>query len=165
MAQNETIVATLAAQPVPEDRECIKNLTDVLTGVVDFITLDVLASASAGSGFPTTNTTAQEALTKAGEALEAANTALGSIKEKRTSGGRVALPDGDGTQSISWDPPMPSTNYEVRISMWGGGSPIGSSNQPGFWVVTGSETRSSVSINFGNVIAGMSFTWVVEDLS
>lgn len=163
MASNSTIVAALVAAPVPPERECVSNLSEIIEGVVAFTTIDALASASSGSPFPTTNNTAAQALATANSALEIANDTAAQVKQRRSSGTKISLPTGDSTAVISWSPEMPDTNYEVRVTLYG--PDTHPSAYYGWRVVDGTQAVTSARLIFDNIPAGTSYAWVVESLT
>lgn len=165
MAVNTTQIATLEAQPVPADRECVRSLSEITRGVQDYVTVNGIASGNVGAGLTNvTNNVGAQALIIANEAKASVAVLEGERKEKRSAASRIPLPVGDAVIPLTWSPVMPSTNYEIHLTLWGSDAPIGATNQPGWRAVTGSETTGSVSINFGNSKAGMLFTWSVTEL-
>lgn len=174
MATNSVVVASLEAQPVPADRECVRTTSEILKAIEDYVAVTGLASSVPGATFPTptvpgtntptTNNVAAQALAKAEDAL-ARVTALegGPVRERRNSQARSPLQVGDHDVTITWAPPMPSAVYEVRITLWGAAGDMGP-NKPGFMVIAGSETASSVSINTWNCKQNMSYSFVIESL-
>lgn len=165
MAVNTTQIATLEAQPVPADRECVRLLSEILRGVQDYVTVNGIASGNIGAGVTTvTNNVGAQALSIANEAKSLVLALQGATKQRRAATSRIPLSVGDAVIPISWSPVMPSTLYEVRVTLHGDDTAIAATGQPGWRVVAGSETTGSVRLNFGNSKAGMSFTWVVEEL-
>lgn len=165
MPTNTTIIASLEAQPVPADRECVKTGTEIVKLVQDHVTVNGIASGNIGGGLTNvTNNVAAQALSVANEAKTIAVTLQGEKKERRAATQRIPLPVGDSVLPISWSPVMPNTLYHPEVSLWGDNSAIAATGQPGYRFVTGSETTGSIQVNFGNIKAGMSFTWVVEEL-
>lgn len=166
MAVNTTQVATLEAQPVPLDRECVRLLSEILRGVQDYVTVNGIASGNIGAGVTTvTNNVGAQALSIANEAKALVLALQGRIRERRAAESRIPLPVGDAVIPISWSPVMPNTLYEVRVTLHGDSTAIAATGQPGWRVVAGTETTGSVQLNFGNSKAGMSFTWCVESLN
>lgn len=165
MATNTTQIATLEAQPVPADRECVRLLSEILRGVQDYVTVNGIASGNIGAGVTTvTNNVGAQALSIANEAKALVLALQGQQKERRAAESRIPLPVGDSVLPISWSPVMPNTLYHVSIAMWGDNTAIAATGQPGWRLVTGSETTGSVLVNWGNIKAGMSYTYVIEQL-
>lgn len=165
MPSNTTQIATLEAQPVPADRECVRSGSEIARLVQDYVTVNGIASGNVGAGLTNvTNNVAAQALIVANEAKAGVAVLEGERKQRRAAASRIPLPVGDSTIPLTWSPVMPSTQYHVSISLWGDNSPIAATGQPGFRLVTGSETTGSVLCNFGNAKANMSFTYVVEEL-
>lgn len=165
MAVNTTQIATLEAQPIPADRECVKTGTEIAKLIQDFLTVNGIASGNIGGGLTNvTNNVAAQALSIANEAKSIATALLGEKKERRAATSRIPLPVGDSVLPISWSPVMPNTLYHVSLVMWGDNSAIAATGQPGFRLVTGSETTGSILVNWGNIKPGMAYTYVVEEL-
>lgn len=158
MAQNEVISASLEADAVPTNRECVKNLTEILQGIEDFVKIVGLASA-AGTPLPTNNVAAQ-ALATATSALTIATTLQANAKQRR-SGVKTSLANGSTTGAISWSPVMPSTDYEVRVTFYGDNSGAAAYS---FHVVNGTEGIGSVTLRFIDIPANFFFNWVVEQI-
>lgn len=160
--QNSTVVAALEHDPVPPDRECLQTTTDVLDAVVEFVKVTGLASAAAGTPFPSSNNTAAQALATANSAISQVQELQTKVKERRSSGQKVSLPAGDNVVALSWSPVMPTTTYEVRITVFGSNAAFSSAYS--FHVVDGTEDFGSVQVRFDDVPVGTSFTYVVEAL-
>lgn len=159
---NSATILTLSGQPVPEDRECVRNLTEIIQGVQDFVVIDGLSSQVGGSSLPNTNNTAAQALETAQEALALAEEVRDSRKERRSSATAVALPAGDSAQVISWTPALPNTLYNVSITFVG--TAVYPSAYYGFHVVNGTQTTTSVQLRFNNIPSSWAFTYVVDEL-
>src|SRR5678816_2528606 len=131
MAVNTTQIATLEAQPVPADRECVRTGSDVTRLVQDFVTVNGIASGNVGQGLSSvTNNTAAQALSVANEAKSIATSLQSQIRERRAATSRIPLPVGDAVIPITWSPAMPDTLYEIRITLWGDSTAIAATGQP-----------------------------------
>lgn len=166
MAVNTSQIATLEAQPVPADRSCVRTGEEIVKLVQDYVAVTGLASGNIGAGLTNvTNNVSAQALAIANEAKSIAVALQGERRERRAAASRIPLPVGDSVLPITWSPAMPSTTYEVRLVLWGSDAAIAATGQPGFRVVSGTETTTSVMVNWGNIKAGMSYTFVIEELS
>lgn len=159
MPTNTQVTAALQAQNVPPDRECVQNLTEVIQGVVDFVSIVTTAGETPGSP---TDSIAQQALQVANVALATANQALAATPNKRSSGVPLLISSGDSTLNISWSPAFPNTNYEVRGTYFGTNVPVAAFYA--FRIVIGSQTVSGCTLRFDNTPVGSQFAWVVEAL-
>ncbi len=162
MAQNETIIASLQANPVPSDRNCVRTGQDVVNLVQDFVQVNGLAGANPGTGLPSTNNTAAQALETANAALTLAQQTASAQPERRSSGALSSLPTGDSMATLSWSPVLPGVNYEVRVTIYGPASYAGAFY--GYRVVVASLQAGSVNVIFDNAPAGSYYSWVVEML-
>lgn len=163
MAQNETISLALEAQPVPEDRECVRNLSDIVKGVQDYVQVIGDGSSQPGQIFPSAVVIAEKALANSEEALEKVTALELQVPQKRSSGSLLTIPTGDSTLPISWSPPMPDTNYEVRVTFFGLATSAGDAFS--FRVIDGSITTSGCQIRLLNITANTTkISWVVEQL-
>jgi hypothetical protein len=163
MATNTSIAYYLDKNPVPEDRECVSSLTDILQGVVDFGFVAGLAS-TVGSSNTTPQTNNQiAALTKRVEELEGEVEALTErLPDRRVVAKNQTLVAGDQKVALTWSPPFDTTNYEVRVTLQGGTAHPAA--YYGWRVVESTKTTSSVQIIFDNLPANSSFSAVVETL-
>ena len=159
MAVNTAVTAALQAQSVPPDRECVRNGTEVLALVQDFVT--VVSSTTDVSG-GTDNSIAQQALQVANIALATAQAAVAATPNKRTSGEPLAVTAGDSTLNISWSPAMPDANYEVRGTYYGTNVAVAAFYN--FRVIDGSRTVNGCQLRFDNTPASTKFAWTVEAL-
>lgn len=116
MATNPAIVAALVASPVPPDRECFSNMTQVLQAVQDLVQVNITDPALVPSDG---NSIANQALNTANIALATANAASARIPQQRFSAAIIPVPSGDNNFSISWSPSMPDTNYIVGLTLYG----------------------------------------------
>lgn len=159
---NSATVLSLVAQPVPQDRECVRTLSDILEGVQDYVTIGGLSSQVGGTSLPNTNNTAAQALEVANDALSLAQDLQAEKRERRSSQTATALSTGDSYVPISWSPAMPNTFFEVRITLMGPASHP--SAYFGWRLVNNTITPTSVQVAFENIPAGWSFFWVCEQL-
>lgn len=158
MPTNVQVTSALVAQAVPADRECITNLSVVLQGVVDFVTVASQTTESGSTG----DSIAQQALQVANAALAAAQAAQASIPQQRNSGEPVAIPAGDSAMPLTWSPAMPDTNYLVQ------GTYYGTTAFPAvfyaYHVEDGSRTVNGCIVRLSNSPANFKFSWVVTAL-
>lgn len=157
MPTNVQVVAALQAQNVPPDRECILNLTQVLQGVVDFVTLAVNTQQIPGS--PTGDSVAQQALQVANLALATAQAAQAAVPQTR-SNTAIALPTGDSTIALSWTEPLPDLNYMVLGTYIGAVTNVGTYFN--FRIVAGSQTVNGCQVHFENTPANYSWAYLVQ---
>lgn len=157
MPTNSQSLAGIVAQPVPPDRECVRNGTEILALVQDFMQVLVNVFQSGGS----TDSVAQQALELAGVALATAQQALAAAPNVR-SDVPIALVAGDSVLAITWSPAMPNTNYAVIITYYGQNVAV----VPfyGSRVVDGSRTVNSCQIRFDNTPVSTKFSWMIYAL-
>jgi hypothetical protein len=164
MAQNETIALALEAQPIPEDRECVRNLSEIVKGVQDYVQVIGDGSSQPGQIFPSAVVIAEKALATAEQAQKDVNNLAAKVPDRRTSGGLVSIPTGDSTLNISWSPALETTNYEVRVVFYGSATSAGDTFA--YRVVDGTQSDSGVSIRLLNIPANTTkISWVVETLN
>lgn len=157
MAQNSSVPIALVANPVPSNRECVTNLTEILRGAVDFLAFDLLASLEQGSPFPTSNNTAAQALATANSALTIAQSVQAQQPQLRYSGETpIGIGSGDSVVVFTFGTPMPDNNYEVRVTLFG---PTGSAGGYSWRVVDGSRSSGGCQIQFNNIPSG-SFSYL-----
>lgn len=163
MPSNSTVIASLEAQPVPEDMLCVRDLQDIVDRLPSVLRVVGLASQSAGSAF-TTNNTASQALETANAAQAQVQALAGQIPQRRFTDPAtpVALAAGDSVVPFTWTPALPDTNYEVRCCVFG---PAASGASYCWHVQDASRTTSSVSVRFSNVPAGRSVIFIAEQLT
>jgi hypothetical protein len=159
MPTNTQITAALLGNNVPPDRECIRNATDVVAVVQDFVSV-VLSNVEATGG--ATDSIAQQALQQSAVALATAQQALAAAPNRRTSGEPLAVTAGDSTFNISWSPAMPDTNYEVRATYFG--TNVAVATFYAFRVVDGSRTVNGCQLRLDNTPSNTKLSWVVEAL-
>jgi hypothetical protein len=109
-----------------------------------------------------TNSIAQQALETANIALSTAQQATTAIPQTRSSQEPIAITAGDSTLNITWSPPMPDTNYELRGTYYGTNVAVAAFYA--FRVVDGSRTVSACQLRFDNTPANTKFSWVVQEL-
>ncbi len=157
MPVNTQVVAALQAQTVPPDRECITNLTQVLQGVVDYVTLAVNTQEIPGS--PTGDSVAQQALQVANLALATAQAAQAAVPQTR-SNAAIPLPTGDSTIALSWTEPLPDLNYMVLGTYIGAVPNVGTYFN--FRIIAGSQTVNGCQIRFENTPTNYSWAYLVQ---
>jgi hypothetical protein len=140
----------------------VTDLSSVLAGAADFLTLDLLASASDGTGFPSTNNAAAQAQETADAALLLAQSLQSSVPQRATCGGtETDLPTGDSTQGIAWAVPF-SGSYIINVTILG---PNSGTNNFTWHVVNDTNLSSSAQIRFMNIPAGdYRFVWEASAL-
>lgn len=159
MPANTAITGALTEQPVPPDRECVANLSQIIAGVVAFTQVSITQVAQQGG---TGNSEAAQALNVANTALALAQSVQASIPQRRANSAPEPAASGDSTVSITWNPPMPDTLYTVMLSFFG---PVTAGSTNWSWcVVDGSQTENGCQLRLANVPANFNFTWVVQDL-
>lgn len=165
MAVNQAVVASLQADPVPTDRECVLTATDVVQLVQDFVRVVGLASqvsSPEGVGTPITNNTGQQALLLA-QSLQASITELqGMVVERRVIALRQNVPSGDSYQTFSISPVMPDESYVVHLNY------VGAATHPaayfGWRLVAGSQTTNQFQLSFENTPNNTTVTVWIEQL-
>lgn len=159
MPANLAITAALVPQPVPPDRECVSNLTQILAGLADY-TQVLLTTVGAQGG--TGSSEASQALNVANTALALAQSIQASIPQRRANSTPESAAAGDSTVSITWAPEMPDTNYSVQVTFFG---PVtaGATNWS-YCVVNGSQTTTGCQLRLANVPNNFNYAWVVQDL-
>lgn len=163
MAQNETISLALEAQPIPEDRECVRNLSEIVKGVQDYVQVIGDGSSQPGQIFPSAVVIAEKALALAEEAIADVEALTLRVPERRTSGTLINVPTGDSTLPISWSPSMPSTTYEVRVVFYGSSANSGAAFS--YRVIDGTQGVDGVQVKLLNLTADTTkVAWVVEAL-
>lgn len=159
MASNSTVIASLEAQPVPEDL-CIKTPEELLAAVATYIRVIGLAGVAPGSPLQTNNAAAQ-ALQTAQDALAAVQAIQGEQKALRASFSPASLPAGDSGLSINWAPAMPSTNYEVLVTFF---SSAGAGASFNYYIETGSRTVNGCQLQFRDIPTATTFIWSARQL-
>lgn len=160
MPVNQQVVSALQKQDVPPDRECqIGSLTQILQGVVDFVT--TVTSNSQIPGSPTGDSIAQQALQVANLALSTAQQALAAIPQTR-SDTSIALPTGDSIIALSWATPLPDTNYAVIGTYIG--SAANAAQYYNFRIIAGTQTVNGCQLKFENTPANFSFAYLVQQI-
>lgn len=161
MPTNTQVVAALQPGTVPADQECIPgNMTELLQRIAAYMGIASTVQQISGG---TTDSVAAQALQQANIAIATAQDAQDRIPERRSSRTLAPLNTGDNVVPITWQPDMPSTNYEVRVTLYG---PNAAAAQfYGFRVIDGSRTVGGCQVIFDNMPATTQFAWVVEDLA
>jgi hypothetical protein len=162
---NQAVVASLLADPVPTDRECVLTATDVVNLVQDYVRVVGLASqisSPGGVGTPVTNNSGQQALLRV-QALEASVAELqGMVVERRVIAVQQNVPSGDSYQTFTILPEMPDSNYVVHLNY------VGSATHPaayyGWRVVAGSQATNQFQLSFENTPSATTVTVWVEQL-
>lgn len=151
MPTNEAITSSLVFPgQVPSDRECdISNLSSIIQGVVDFTSIQT--SNPDGNPSPPDDSVAQLALSQANAALALAQSVQANQKETRSTSPQ-SIPNGDSTTTFNWAPPLPSTDYDISVTIYAGavGHP---SAYYGWRVLESSLSTGGVSILFDNIPA------------
>ncbi len=160
MPTNQQITQAIVAGTVPPDRLCVRDGQDVANICQDFCT--VAGTAPEGSGGQS-DSIAQQALQQSAIALSTAQAAQASIPQRRSSGTLIALGTGDQLVPIVWSPDIPSTNYNVSVTIYG--TDTAAAAFYGYRVVEGTRTVNSLQLRFDNIPAGSKFTWIIEDLA
>lgn len=148
MATNEEITSSLVAGNVPPDRECVTNLSSIIAGVQDFMSIQ---AGPGGDVTPPNNSIAEQALNTANTAIAQVAALTGQLKERRTLT-PTPVPTGDSTFAFSWNPAMPSTDYDVLVTLY-----AGTTTHPaayyGFRILESSITTTGVQVLFDNIPA------------
>jgi hypothetical protein len=161
MAQNQAVLLTLQANPVPPDLSCPQEINALLQIAAQYLSIEGLASLVGGGGVVTTNNVAAQALQLAQQANTAIAALQGQVPSSYASQAPIGLPSQNSTYGITF-PSLGTVIYEVRITIQG---PIGFATEYYGWrALAGSFTETSVQIIFDNMPAGCSFTWVVATL-
>lgn len=161
MPTNTQIAAALQPNPVPPDQECIPGNTTALLQVIA-ANMGIVSTTSQINGGQSDSIAAQ-ALQTANNAIAIATQALNSIPQRRSSSTLIPLNTGDQVQALNWTPSMPSTNYEVRVTLYGDNAAAGVFY--GFRVIEGTRTVDNCQVYFDNIPANSKFAFVVEALT
>ena len=149
MPTNTSITASLVGNTVPPDRDCVRNLQDVINGVVDFIT--VLVNGSAGDPTSPNNSIANQALNVANTALAGVQALQAGAKERRTSG-LFSIPTGDSETPFVFGPAMPDTEYDIFLTLYAGASAHPAAYY-GFRILESSIATNGFTLLFDNIPA------------
>lgn len=160
MPANTSVTGALVAQTAPPDRNCVTDGNQILQLVQDFVQVLITQGAQQGGEG---NSVADQALQQAQIALALAQSVQASIPARRgLQGDPLPLEAGTNSVPLTWTPPMPDTNYEVRVTFYGPNS--GTANFS-WWVVDSTRTVNGCNLRLVNIPTGFSMGWVVEDLS
>jgi hypothetical protein len=154
MPTNEAITSSLVFPgQVPPDQECsISTLSEIIQGVV--ANTSIQTTNPDGTPTPPDDSVAQLALSQANAALALAQSLQAAQKEVRASSPQT-IPNGDSTFSFTWSPPLPSTNYNVQVTIYAGASGHPSAYY-GSRVLLSSVTVDGFSVLFDNIPANSS---------
>lgn len=158
MPTNTVITTGLVAGEVPPDRECgISDLSSIIQGVVDFTS--VQTTDPDGNPSPPDDSVAQLALSQANAALALAQSVQAAQKETRSTSPQ-AIPTGDSTTTFNWSPPLPSTDYDISLTIYAGavGHPAA---YYGWRVLTSSISTGGFSVLLDNIPANSSASFRV----
>lgn len=155
-----TVVTSSLVFPgqVPSDQECqISTLSEIIQGVVDFTTIQT--TNPDGTPTPPDDSVAQLALSQANAALALAQSVQASQKETRSSSPQ-AIPTGDSTTTFNWSPALPSTDYDISLTIYAGavGHP---SAYYGWRVLASSISTGGFSVLLDNIPANSSASFRV----
>ena len=163
MAQNETIALALEAQPIPEDRECVRNGSEIAKLVQDFVQVIGSGDSQPGQIFPSAVVIAEKALAQAEQAQKDVIALAARVPQRRTSGGLINISSGDSTVALAWTPSFEGTGYEVRVVFYGNGTSLG--DNFAYRVIDGTQSVDGVQIRLFNANANTTkISWVVEML-
>jgi hypothetical protein len=143
MPTNTAITFSIVAGSVPPDRNCPKNGQEVVNLVQDFCSIN--GATSAGDPVSPGDSVAEQALNTANTALGAVQELQAAQKEVRTSG-IITIPTGDSNFGYTFTPPMPSTDYDISVTIYAGAA--GFTGTFYGWRVL----ESSISVNGFNLI-------------
>ncbi len=121
MPTNTQINLSIVAGTVPPDRECVKNLTEVLQGVQDFAY--VSEGTSTGDGGSGSDSVAEQALNTANTALAAVQEVQAAQKQVRSSG-LIPVTNSNSNFTFSFTTPMPSTAYFIQTMLYAGATGV-----------------------------------------
>jgi len=166
MASNAQNSQPLVAVTVPPDRQCIRNGSDVVQLVQDFVRVGS-PSPNSGQSFQTQDSTSAQALQLAQQNAAGINNILAKLPDTRFATSFQPVPpavSGVSSAGISWTEPLATSNYIVDLSFQAPDSNSGIGSSFNWWVVKGSQTPTSCTIHFDSAPAksvGMTFAWVV----
>lgn len=158
---NDTVTLGIIAGPVPSDRECVKNLSQILQGVADLCMIGGLASGTSGApGVVPTNNIAAQALALAQANQKAISDLAAKLPIFRSSTTPIALAGtGDRTVPVTFTD-VGTTNYVVAVTLFGPATYAATFY--GWAIVSSSRTSNSFLIRFDNPPVGASFTWALQ---
>ena len=158
---NDTTVLALQATPVPSDQECVRNLSEIVQGVAQYVIITGLSSATGGApGVVPNNNIAQEALALATKVQTDLAALSARVPHYRSSPTPIALVAGDQIVPVTFTD-IGTTDYVVTVTMFG--TSTFATTFYGWVIVDASRTSNSFQIRFDNVQGGgASFTWVLQ---
>lgn len=116
MPTNSQITSSIVAGTVPPDRNCPTNGQQIVELIQDFTSIQNSGGeAPAGPD----NSIAEQALNTANTALAEVQALTAAQKQFRDLDPQ-ALPEGDNTFVFSFQPPMPSTDYSIGLTLFAG---------------------------------------------
>lgn len=143
MPTNTQITASLVATgEIPPDQECnINSLSAIRAGLIANTAIESSAPESGGQG----DSIANQALNTANQALAQVTELTNAIPQRRDSGSPLIeiTNTGNSSQSISWQPSMPDTNYMVQFTIFG---PANATGCPTILVANNSRTVNSCQL-------------------
>lgn len=167
MATNSQNIYPIVANTVPEDRQCVQNATQILALVQDFCAVQGLAGNS-GSSFPSQDTLGQQALQLAQQLqLQLASLAAQTLVFRMASNGFQTVPTssaGGGVYDVpvTFSNPMPTSSYDVFISLQGGPTSVATASTFSCYVLTGTQTANGFTIHFEDpppAARGWQYSW------
>lgn len=117
MPTNTQITSSLVAGSVPPDLNCPKSGQDVVNLVAAVMSIQTSTPTDEPSG--PDNSIAEQALNTANIALAGVQSLQSEKKEVRSSG-IISIPSGDSNFSFTFQPPMPSTDYDIAVTYYAG---------------------------------------------
>jgi hypothetical protein len=169
MSTNTQNLYPLVAGQVPNDRECVSNLSEILAGVQDFVQVSGV-SATTGTSLPTQDSVGQQALSLAQSLQNQLSALVNSNPVIRTSPGWLAIPTGTAAVEfpINWSSALPSNNYQLSYCVQGPpGSTSALSGTFDIYIVNGSATPTSCTLHIDKppaASAGWTFQWTIQCL-
>lgn len=118
MPTNTSIQSSIVAGAVPPDRQCVRNGSEVVQLVQDFCSIQNIGDSGASGP---DSSIAEQALNTANTALSEVQALQAAQKQVRTTSPQ-AVGSGDSQFNYSFQPPMPSTDYDISVSYYAGAS-------------------------------------------
>ncbi len=116
MPTNTQITSSIVAGTVPDDRNCPRTGQQIVDLVQDFTSIqNTGGEAPAGPD----NSIAEQALNTANTALAEVQALSAAQKQTRTLDPQP-IPTGDNTFVFGFQPPMPSTDYDILLTLYDG---------------------------------------------
>lgn len=159
---NQATIATLESRIIPPESQCDlpQATADAIAKHIRVVGLASQIASPSGVTTPVTNNVGQQALTLAQGNAEKITTLEGNVAHKRVVAYRNNVPQGDSVQPYAISPAMPDSNYEVRVSFYGGSTHP--TNIYGWRILDGSVQSNQFSIVYDNVPASTLVTVIVE---